>query len=115
MKQGKSRPPPRTRREPMRKELQIKDPAWSELKPDTRYSWIKESNDNREKIIAQFVAESKSSAPVTKNQNLCTVYRIEFDDSDGYECDFTANSEGTMPTLPCSILLPTITVMGRLF
>ena len=38
--------------------------------------------------IAQFVADSKSSAPVTKNRNLRTVYRMELDDSDGYESDY---------------------------
>ena len=47
MKQGEPRPPPRTRREPLHKELQIKDPIWSGLKPDTRQSWIKESNGNK--------------------------------------------------------------------
>ena len=36
MKQGKPCLPPRTRREPIRKELQTKDPIWSELKSDTR-------------------------------------------------------------------------------
>ena len=94
MEQGKPRPSPRTRREPLRQELRIKDPTWSGLKPDTRQSWARGSNDNKEKIIAQFIAESKSSAPVTKNQHLRTVYRMEFDDNDGYESDFTANSKG---------------------
>ena len=95
MKQGKPRPPPRTRQEPLRQELQIKDPTWSELKLDIRQSWARESNDNKEMIIAQFVAESKSSVPASKNQNLQTVYRMKFDDKDEYESDFTANSEGT--------------------
>ena len=45
-------------------------------------------------VIAQFIAESKSGAPVTKNQNLRMVYRVKFDDSDGYESDFTTNSKG---------------------
>ena len=47
-------------------------------------------------VIAQFVAESKSGIAVTKNQHLCTVYRIEFDDSDsdGYNSDFTTKSKG---------------------
>ena len=36
MKQGKPRPPSRTRREPLRKELQIKDPTWSGLHDDRR-------------------------------------------------------------------------------
>ena len=75
-------------------ELQIIDPTWSDLKLDTIHSWIKEFNDNKEKIIAQFVAESKSSTPVTKNRNLGTVYRMEFDDSGGYESDFITNSVG---------------------
>ena len=95
MKQRKSRPPQRTRQKPLCKELQIKDPTWSELKPNTRQSQARESNGNKEKISVQFIAESKSSTPVTKNQNLYTVYRMEFDDSDGYESDFTANSKGT--------------------
>ena len=54
-----------------------------------------EAHDNKEKIVSQFVVDSKSSAPVTENKQLCTVYRMELDDSDGYESDFTVNSEGT--------------------
>ena len=48
-------------------------------------------------IIAQFVAESKSGIPVTKNHNLRTVYKMEFGDrnGDGYYSDCTANSEDT--------------------
>ena len=95
MNQGKPRPPPITRQEPLCQELRIKDPTWSGLKPNTRQSWARESNNNKEKIIAQFVAEFKSSTPVTKNQYLRTVYRIKFDDNDWYESDFTANSEST--------------------
>ena len=41
------------------------------------------------------MANSKSSGPITKNKNLRTVHRLEFNDSDGYESHFTANSEGT--------------------
>ena len=50
---------------------------------------------NKDLIIAQLVVKSKSGVPVTKNRNLRTVYQIEFEDSDGYNSDFTANSEGT--------------------
>ena len=46
-------------------------------------------------VIAQFVADSKSGAPIIKNRNLRTAYQIEFNDNDGYNSDFTANSEGT--------------------
>ena len=49
-------------------------------------------------VIAQFVAESKSIVPVTKNQNLHTVYMTDFNNNGGCNSDFTANtqnSEGT--------------------
>ena len=51
----------------------------------------------KEKIIAQFVANSKSSGPATKNHHLRTVYKLEFEDGDGdkYYSDSMANSEGT--------------------
>ena len=75
--------------------MRIKDPVWSGLKPDSRQSLAWESNDNKEKIIAQFVVDSRTSVPVTKNQNLHTTYRMEFNDSDGYGSNFTANFEGT--------------------
>ena len=47
-------------------------------------------------IIAQFVAESKSGGLVTKNHNVCRLYKIDFKDGngDGYYYDCTANSEG---------------------
>ena len=49
------------------------------------------------KIIAQFSANSKSSGSVTKNHQLRTVYKLEFEDGDGdgYYSDCTENSEGT--------------------
>ena len=96
MKQGKTRPKLRTRRsssEPPCTEFQIKDLIWSRLMCDMKSSWIQESTDNKEMVIAQFVAESKATDPVTKNRNLYTVYQIELKDSDGYNSDFTANSE----------------------
>ena len=118
MKQGKPCPPSRTRRGPLHQELRIKEPTWSGLYDDTKRAWARESNGNKEKIIDQFIADSKSSAPVTKNRNLRTVYRMEFDDSDGYESDLLRTLKvhfNSMPTLPCSILLLTMIVIGRLF
>ena len=106
MKQGKPRPSSRSRRqEPLCKELQIKEPTWSELEDDTKRAWARESNKNKDLIIAQFVAESK--VPVTKNHNLRTAYKLEFVDSDGdgYYSDCTANSEGTWGLNVNSILV----------
>ena len=96
MKQRKPRPPPQTRQESLRKELQINDPAWSGLADDTKRARACEINKNKEMVIAQFVVESKPGIPVTKNQYLRMVYRVKFDNSkgDGYNSDFTANSEG---------------------
>ena len=74
--------------------MRIKEPTWSRLDDDTKKSWTGESSCNKEKNIAQFMVNFKSSAPVTKTQNLCIVYRTEFGDSDGCESGFTANSEG---------------------
>ena len=70
MKEQRTCPPPQTRQEPLRQELRIKDPTWSGLEDDTKRAWARESNSNKEKIIAQFVEDSKSSGPITKNQNL---------------------------------------------
>ena len=60
-------------------------------------AWSNETNENKEKTIIQFIANSKSSGPITKNHNLRTVYKLEFEDGDGdgYYSDCTANSEGT--------------------
>ena len=73
--------------------MKIKEPAWSKLACDTKISWIWESNNNKEIINVQFVTNSKSTVPVTKNRSLA-VYFTEFDDNDGYNSDFTANLEG---------------------
>ena len=94
IKQGKLCPPPRTRRDLLCQELRIKDPIWSGLEDDIKRAWAKKCNNNKEKIIAQFVVDSKSNVPITKNRNLRTVYRMELEDDDGYESDSTANSEG---------------------
>ena len=47
-------------------------------------------------FIAQFSGNSKSAGLVTKNHQLRTVYKREFEDGDGYGyySDCTANSEG---------------------
>ena len=81
--------------------MKIHNPTWGGLEPDTRKAWIKESDSNKEKIIAQFSNNPKSAGPVTKNHQLRTdgrtVYKLEFEDDDGegYYSDCTANSEGT--------------------
>ena len=95
LKEGLTCSLPRTRHESTRKELQIQNPGWSKLKKETKRAWIQEDDNKKEIIIAQFVADSKSGAPITKNRNLCTAYQIEFDDNVGYNSDFTANSEVT--------------------
>ena len=75
--------------------MQIKDPEWSKLKGETKKVWIQEDNDNKKIIIAQFVAGSKSIVPVTKNRNLYTVFMSDFNDRDGYDSDFTANTQNS--------------------
>ena len=77
--------------------MKIQNPTWSGLQGDLRKAWSNESNNNKEKIIAQFSANSKSTGPVTKNHQLRTVYKLEFGDGDGdgYYSDCTANAEGT--------------------
>ena len=76
--------------------MPIQNPTWSGLQNDSKRAWACETNNNKEKIIAQFVANSKSSGPVTKNHNLRTVYKMEFEDRNGgeYYSACTANSEG---------------------
>ena len=63
----------KTHREPLRQELRIKKPTWSGLDDDTKKTRARESNGNKEKIIAPFMADPKCSAPVTKNRNLRTI------------------------------------------
>jgi len=46
-------------------------------------------------ITKQLSGNSKAIVPVTKNHNLGKSYNAEIVDSDGYESDFTHNSEGT--------------------
>ena len=59
--------------------------------------------------IAQFVGDSKAKAmvKVNKNHNLRTAYNIEFVDSDGYESDYTNNSEGTFKFVANSTMFDT--------
>ena len=54
MKEGRSHPPKRTRREPFREGLKIQNLTWGGLDGDIREAWFKESNSNKKKIIAQF-------------------------------------------------------------
>ena len=97
LKEGRPRPPRRTHREPVCEELKIQNPTWAGLQGDFRKAWSNETNDNKERIIAQFSSNSKSVGAVTKNHQLRTVYKMEFEDGDGdgYYSDCTANSEGT--------------------
>ena len=101
MKQGKSLPLSRTcrlQRQPLWKDLQIQDHTWSKLKKETKTAWIQEDNDNKEMVIVQFVLEFKSSVQVTKNQHLHTVHMPDFFNRDGYDSDFTANTQNSIGT-----------------
>ena len=96
LKEGKPRPPSRSRRqEPPREELKIKQPIWSKLRKETRDAWIRESEETKDMIDGQFAGKSKAIVPATKNHNLCTAYNINSVDTDGYDSDFTQNSDGT--------------------
>lgn len=49
-------------------------------------------------VIAQFIVEPRHIVPVTKNQQIHTVYMTVINDDDGYKSDCKANthkSEGT--------------------
>ena len=71
LKEGKPRPPPRTRRRgPPREELEIKQPTWRNLKKETRDAWVQETDENKDLIVKQFAGNSKASVPATKNHNL---------------------------------------------
>ena len=50
-------------------------------------------------IVGQFAGNSKAVVPATKNHNLRTAYNINFVDSDGYDSDFTHNSEGKFQSI----------------
>ena len=78
--------------------MQIKEPVWSKIAGDTKTAWIWESDGKKEMVIAQFVTESKSIVPVTKNRNLHTVYMTNFNDGDGYNSDFTVNTQNSERT-----------------
>ena len=101
MKEERLRPPQRTRREPAQEELKIQNPTWGVLDRDLKKAWIKESDINKEKIIAQFSGKSISAGPVANNCQLHTdgrtVYKLEFEgeDGEGYYSDCTATSEAT--------------------
>ena len=87
---GKPKPKEKLRRrKPIRTDLQIKGQVWSELSPDLKMAWARETGDNKEKIIAQF------KEPVTKNRQL-TAY--EANRNDGYDSDFTANTQNSEET-----------------
>ena len=52
---GKPKPDGKLRRrKPIRTDLQIKGPVWTELSPDLKTTWARETGENKEKIIAQF-------------------------------------------------------------
>ena len=71
MREGKPRPPRKLRgRRPVRPELQIKGPLWSDISPELRAAWARESAANKEKVIAQF------KVPVVKNSQL-TAYKSD--------------------------------------
>ena len=92
MREGKPRPPRKLRRErlPIRPELQIKGPLWSDISPELRTAWARESTENKEKVIAQF------KVPVVKNSQLAA-YRSDTL-SAGYESDITENTHNSEHT-----------------
>ena len=47
MKEGKPRPPQRTRRAPAQEEFKIQNLTWERLDPDLRKAWIRESDSNK--------------------------------------------------------------------
>ena len=93
LKEGRPRPPKRTRRDLVHEELKIQNPTRAGLQGDFKKALSNEMNDNKKKIVAQFSANSKSAGPVTENHHLRTVYKLEFEDGDGhgYYSDCTTN------------------------
>ena len=97
--EGRPRPEQRTRREPVREDLKIKD-AWPKMTKEHKREWIRAKNSTKDKIKAQFSTNSKSS-PITKNHQLGTdgrtVYLVKHKDDigEGYYSDYTANFEAT--------------------
>ena len=119
MIEGRPRLPPQTRRQPVHNELKILNPTWSGLQGDTKKAWSNKTNENKEKIIAQFVINFKSSGPVTKNHNLRMIYKLELRTEMGKDIILIVQQIlkvyfTSIPTLPSLILLLTITVMGRM-
>ena len=91
MREGKPRPQRklRGRRPAQRPELQIKGPLWSDISPELRSAWARESAVNKEKVIAQF------KVPIVKNSQL-TAYKS--DTNAGYESDMTENTHNSEHT-----------------
>ena len=95
LKEGKPRPPSRSRRrDSPREELKIQQPLWSTLNKRTKDAWIRDSDESKDSIIKQLPGNSKAIVQATKNHNLRSSYNTEIGDSDEYESDFTHNSEG---------------------
>ena len=108
MKKGTPQPPSRSRRrDPPQEELKIQQPLWSTLNKGTRDAWIRESDKNKDSIIKQLSGNSKAIVPATKNHNFRSSYNVEIGDSDGYESDFTHNSEGTWQFMANSTMYDT--------
>ena len=86
----KARQKLRRERKSDRPELQIKGPVWTDMLPELRLAWICKDDRNKDRVIAQF------KEPITKNCQLTAYEARSY--SDGYESDFTTNtqnSEGT--------------------
>ena len=121
LKGGKPRPPPRTRRrEPPQEELKIKQPIWSKLKKETRDAWVRESDENKDLIVAQFAGNSKAVVPATKNHNTTFAQHtililLTVTDMILILLIIQKAHFSLLPIfLPCTIL-PTMRVMGRAF
>ena len=94
MREGKPQPAHKLRqeRQPIRLELQIKGPLWSNILPELRAAWARESTENKEKVITQF------KVPVVKNSQL-TAYESNIRYADvGYESDVTDNTHNSEHT-----------------
>ena len=91
MREGKPRPQRklRGRRPAQQPELQIKGPLWSDISPELRSAWARETAVNKEKVIAQF------KVPIVKNSQL-TAYKS--DTNVGYESDITENTHNSEHT-----------------
>ena len=63
--------------------MQIKGPLWSDISPELRAAWTRETAVYKEKVIAQF------KVPIVENSQLTT---YKSDTSTGYESDMTENT-----------------------